>query len=56
MSKLENYYGKFCEDKRLLSRHGQVEYTTSMKYIHKYLKSEDRILILEPEPAGIALP
>jgi len=21
-----------------------VEYTTSMKYIHKYLKSEDRIL------------
>lgn len=44
MSKLENYYGKFCEDKRLLSRHGQVEYTTSMKYIHKYLKSEDRIL------------
>ena len=44
MSKLENYYGKFCEDKRLLSRHGQVEYTTSMKYIHKYLKPEDRIL------------
>ena len=42
MSKLENYYGKFCEDKRLLSRHGQVEYTTSMKYIHKYLKSEYR--------------
>ena len=44
MSKLENYYGKFCEDKRLLSRHGQVEYTTSMKYIHKYLKPENRIL------------
>lgn len=44
MSKLENYYGKFCEDKRLLSRHGQVEYTTSMKYIHKYLKPKDRIL------------
>ena len=46
MSKLENYYGKFCEDKRLLSRHGQVEYTTSMKYIHKYLKSEDRINLI----------
>ena len=44
MNKLENYYGKFCEDKRLLSRHGQVEYTTSMKYIHKYLKPDDRIL------------
>lgn len=44
MDKLETYYGKFCEDKRLLSRHGQVEYKTSMTYIHKYLKENDRIL------------
>lgn len=39
MSKeLEIYYNKFCEDKRLTRRHGQVEYITSMKYIHKYLE------------------
>lgn len=39
MSKeLETYYNKFCEDKRLTRRHGNVEYVTSMKYIHKYLK------------------
>ena len=38
MNELENYYGKFCEDKRLLRKHGQVEYRTSMKYIHDYLK------------------
>ncbi len=44
MNELENYYGKFCEDKRLLSRHGQVEYRTTMKFIHKYLKDTDRIL------------
>lgn len=44
MNEIENYYGKFCEDKRLLSRHGQVEYRTSMTYIHKYLKENDRIL------------
>ncbi len=44
MNELENYYGKFCEEKRLLSRHGQVEYRTSMNYIHKYLKENDRIL------------
>ncbi len=44
MNKLENYYGKFCEEKRLLSRHGQVEYRTSMAYIHKYLKPNDHIL------------
>ena len=44
MNELENYYGKFCEDKRLLRKHGQVEYRTSMKYIHDYLKTVDRIL------------
>lgn len=39
MSKeLENYYNKFCEDKRLTRRHGNVEFVTSMKYIHQYLK------------------
>lgn len=39
MSKeLETYYNKFCEDKRLTRKHGNVEYITSMKYIHKYLK------------------
>ncbi len=44
MNELETYYGKFCEEKRLLSRHGQVEYRTSMTYIHKYLKEGDSIL------------
>ena len=39
MSKeLEAYYNKFCEEKRLTRRHGNVEFVTSMKYIHKYLK------------------
>lgn len=37
MSELEQYYNKFNEEKRLNSRYGQVEYLTSMKYIHKYL-------------------
>lgn len=39
MSKeLEIYYNKFCEEKRLTRKHGNVEYITSMKYIHKYLE------------------
>lgn len=38
MTTLEEYYGKFNEEKRLDSRHGQVEFVTSMKYIHKYLE------------------
>lgn len=37
MTELEKYYNKFNEDKRLLSRHGQVEFITSMKYIHHAL-------------------
>lgn len=35
---LETYYNKFNEEKRLDSRHGQVEFLTSMQYIHKYLE------------------
>ena len=30
MTELEKYYNKFNEEKRLGSRHGQVEFTTSM--------------------------
>ena len=35
---LITYYNKFNENKRLTRRHGQIEYITAMKYIHKYLK------------------
>lgn len=44
---LEKHYNKFCEDKRLTRRHGQVEYITSMKYIHKYLENNDAAKILD---------
>ncbi len=37
MTELEEYYNKFNEEKRLNSRHGQVEFITSMKYIHQYI-------------------
>ncbi len=53
MTELELYYNKFNEEKRLDSRHGQVEFITTMKYIHKYLeklaeeKSVGEITILD---------
>lgn len=54
MTELEEYYNKFNEEKRLNSRYGQVEFRTSMKYIHKYLdyietagKSKGEIRILD---------
>lgn len=42
--KLSNYYNKFNENKRLDRRHGQVEFLTSMKYIHEYLSNGDKII------------
>lgn len=39
MNDIIDYYNKFNEEKRLNSRHGQVEYRTSMKYIHDFIDS-----------------
>ncbi len=36
--KLEVYYNKFNEDKRLTRKHGNVEFVTSMHYITRFLK------------------
>ena len=42
--KLTDYYNKFNEDKRLDHRHGQVEFLTSLHFIHEYLQPGDRII------------
>lgn len=47
MSYLEEYYNNYDEDGRLLSRHGQVEYLTTMKYIHQCLDGLPEPAILE---------
>lgn len=41
MNHLENYYANYDEEGRLLSKHGQVEYRTTMKYIHEMLETVD---------------
>lgn len=41
---LIKYYNKFNEEKRLNSKHGQIEFLTSIKYIEKYLKKNDKII------------
>lgn len=46
-TELEKYYNKFCEDKRLTRRYAQVEYITSMKYIHQYLENNKNAKILD---------
>lgn len=41
---LVQFYENYDEDNRLLLRHGLVEYTTTMKYVEKYLKPDMRII------------
>ena len=42
---LNNFYSVECdEEERLLSQHGRVEFLTTVKYIDKYLKPDDKIL------------
>ena len=47
MSYLEDYYNSYNEEGRLLSRHGQVEYLTTMKYIHEVLSGIEEPTVLE---------
>ncbi len=44
---LEKHYNKFCEDKRLTRKYAQVEFLTSMKYIHEYLGNNKEVKILD---------
>ena len=47
MNYLEEFYNAYDEEGRLLSRHGQVEYLTTMKYIEKCLKGLSNPGIIE---------
>ena len=47
MSYIEDYYNGYDEEGRLLSRHGQVEYLTTMKYIRECLAGVSEPKILE---------
>ena len=41
---LTDFYSNYDEEGRLLSKHGQVEFLTTMRYIEKYLRPGMRIL------------
>lgn len=47
LSALEKYYNKFNEEHRLTTRHGQVEFSTSMKYIHSFIPQGTSVKILD---------
>ncbi len=41
---LVDYYNTYDEDSRLLSKHGKVEFLTTVKFIEKYLKDNMKII------------
>jgi len=47
MNEIEKYYNKFNEHKRLLSRHGQVEFAVTMKYILQCIGERKSLSILD---------
>ena len=47
MDLLEKYYNKFNEDKRLLSRHGQVEFFVAMEYIKRVIGNRQNLDIID---------
>lgn len=47
MDLLEKYYNKFNEDKRLLSRHGQVEFFVANQYIKKVIGDRKNLDIID---------
>ena len=47
MNNLEKYYNKFNEDKRLKTRHGQIEMAVCLHYINKYISGKEGLNILD---------
>ena len=44
LKELNDFYSNYDEEGRLLSKHGQVEFLTTMRYIQKYLRPGMRVL------------
>jgi ubiquinone/menaquinone biosynthesis C-methylase UbiE len=47
---LEQYYSNYDEEGRLLTKHGQVEYITTMTYIHRFLERVQKSNGITPLP------
>ena len=47
MTQLEVYYNKFNEEHRLTTRHGIVEFTVTLKYIHEAIAGRSGLNILD---------
>lgn len=53
---LIDFYNTYEEDSRLTSKHGSVEFLTTMRYIEKYLKPNAVYWKSEREQGDIPMP
>ena len=53
---LIEYYNKHNEDKRLKTKHANIEYITAMKYIHEYIKEGYSILDVGAGTGAYSIP
>ena len=54
--KLVEYYNKHNEDKRLKTKHANIEFITAMKYIHEYIKEGYSILDVGAGTGAYSIP
>ena len=53
---IHDFYNQYDEDARLTRRNGQVEYLTTSKYIHQYLKRGDKVIELGAGTGAYSIP
>ena len=56
INSITDYYNQYDEDGRLKRRCGQVEYITTNKYIHKYLKPDNKIIEIGAGTGAYSIP
>ena len=56
ITSISDFYNQYDEDARLTRRNGQVEFLTTNKYIHEYLKSGNKIIELGAGTGAYSIP
>ena len=53
---ISDFYNQYDEDSRLTRRNGQVEFLTTNKYVHNYLKPGDKIIEIGAGTGAYSIP
>ena len=56
INSVTDFYNQYDEDARSKRRYGQVEYMTTNKYIHEYLKPDDKVVEIGAGTGAYSIP